>query len=153
VYRAVISFLVAVPLLVPPGMCACRLGLRAPAQAIAASASTCSSPRRGCCGHRATAAQKNADRRASCRDAIALTESQAPTAPGKTHEPGCPALLTADHSKLAGQNSLAEQFPTIHVHGVHTTDDIADGTSRVTHFHPPGLVSQRLYVSFRTLLI
>jgi hypothetical protein len=147
------SFLVAVPLLMPPGLCACRLGLPAPAQTVAESAGTCSSARRACCGHRKFAAKRTADRRASSCDSTTLTANKVPAQPGQVHESGCPALLTADHAKLARQNKPAPTILTTHPDGVRSIDAVAAATSPVADFHPPRPASRSLYLSFRTLLI
>jgi hypothetical protein len=145
VLRAVISFLVAVPLLVPPGMCACRFGLPEPAQVSAESDGLCRKPQRACCAHRKIAVQHNVDHH--------VAENQLPARPGQTHEPGCPALLTADHSKLARHDDGAAPALTLQQESARTLDALPAPPTRLAGAPVFAPASCPLYLFLRCLLI
>ena len=151
--RAVVSFLVAVPLLMPPGVCACRLGMSGPAPIARESAGVCPSPQRACCAHRKIAARHNVDVRAHSRDSLWVRESQSPPRPGNAHEPGCPALLTTDHSKVAERTNTPSPVLTTHVDGLVTVDLEPTRPIMLVGEHTYVRTSSRLYLSFRSLLI
>jgi hypothetical protein len=153
VLRAVISFLVAVPLLVPPGMCACRIVLPGPAPGSAESAGVCQKPQRDCCAHRKIAVKLKVDDHVASRGSASSREKQHPTRPGKTHEPGCPALLTADHSKLAGQNHGDAPSLTVQHESARTLDAMPTTPTRLAGAHGFGPAPCPLYLSLRCLLI
>jgi len=152
VLRAVISLLVALPLLLPPGVCACRLALAAAAPPSPDSVDICRTPQHACCAHRKNAARHNVDRRTASANSTSLRESQGP-APGKTHEPGCPALLTADHSKLSERTNTTSPILTVSQDGVRAVDADITGPASAVASQAVAPSSRPLYLSFRSLLI
>src|SRR4051794_27500617 len=87
--RAVVSLLVALPLLMPPGVCVCRC---APVDRPSTALRTVARPACAhCCAHHKTKHQRAGTTLLTVPDG-----SQVPT-----HAPGCPALLTPDHAKVA----------------------------------------------------
>lgn len=101
-FRAVITFLIAVPMLMPPGMCICQF---APTETPAAGTRAVAA-RTPAVGHSSNAGRNC--RCDSCREQAPAPDGQEPTpagspthpGPGK-HAPGCPALLGDTPTKMA----------------------------------------------------
>jgi hypothetical protein len=156
VFRAFVSFLVALPLLMPPGMCVCRF---APATATAVETAgrtdACVAGEHGCCGHRHIVNKPTADEGShsiSARFSVPTAEEHGPTQPNQPHEPGCPALQTSDHVKRAEQNHVSVAL-CVRLSTSGVVEDFKPLTSSVVANHATVQASLPLYLSFRTLLI
>jgi hypothetical protein len=153
VLRAVISFLVAVPLLAPPGVCACRFSLPEPARVSSESDGLCRTSQRACCAHRKVAAGHNLDHRDSSRQSAPSQRTELPAGPGETHEPGCPALLTADHAKLSRPNNAAAPVIDVQQASASTIEAAPTMLTALTDTPASAPASCPLYLSLHCLLI
>ena len=159
-FRALASLLVALPLLMPPGMCVCQFGPLGPVTAAASESAArpdgaCPAGDRGCCGHRKAAVKRKADgndRPISSRLPVPGRGEGVPDRPDRPHEPGCPALRAPDHSKLAEQNR-ASLILAVNRDGVSLAEGVLAGRSFDVPAQIRGQASPPLYLSFCTLLI
>src|SRR5262245_61263139 len=133
-------------------MCACRLGPLAPAPLAGESAGDCRTPQRACCVHRKHAARHNVEGPVAS-NSKSLRESHVPAGPGETHEPGCPALQTADHSKFARQNQIDSPVLTVQQDRERMIEAVPAGTTELAGGYASPPSSCPLYLSLRTLLI
>lgn len=155
--RSVVTFLVAVPMLMPPGMCICQFAPTGKASAV-----TRSEVGQQRVGH--TADSRTDCRCDSCRERAAAaglptggedgpsSSDEAPFGPGK-HAPGCPAALGDVPTKMAAStvtihldtNPVGCFVPPV----VEPTASV--GRGRVCVSHPAA--SPPLFISHCSLLI
>lgn len=165
--RTIVTVLVGLPLLMPPGMCVCQFGSRRYAAATVPTASgqggTASvqgrvpvkaSPRKCiCCKNCGRAIDESSAAMHSCGSDRGIESDQDRSTPVEDrHAPGCPALKTVDQSKWSEPLNI----PLI-------TPDAALGSSLALAegFRPslpstagtPTQSAQPLYLTLRTLLI
>lgn len=153
------SFLAALPLLLPPGLCACRFGLLGCATAAAGVPTVrpgeCPAADHGCCGHRKAAARRQADgngRPTASRLAVPGRGEALPAHPNPPHEPGCPALRVPDHSQRAEPNTHS-LILAADVHSVAVGEVVPLCRPFAVPAEIRGPASPPLYLSFCTLLI
>jgi hypothetical protein len=156
VFRALVSLLVAVPLLMPPGTCLCRSGVLGSARAIACQSvgrqGDCGpTAERGCCRHHKPAGKcenRDQETRVSRRTPV----PGCPAAPEQRHEPKCPALRTPDYSKVAGRYDVALVL-TLDQELFRVAQILPTSRPALTELVSPATIAPPLYLSHCTLLI
>src|SRR6266852_5182234 len=112
--RALLCFLVTLQMLMPPGFCVCHFVHGCPATTPVQPVSPDSEqPLTCCCGCRNNKVEAKAAsvQRDDQPVLLGSRSSGLPTPTDRPHAPGCPALQTVDHSKVAERNNIPLTSP------------------------------------------
>lgn len=172
VYRGLVSLLIALPLLMPPGMCVCQfLACERPSPARpaavglnrssspTASESDSPAPPSGCACSARQAAQSSGGDAALAGKALgpaaAATHSadtSGPLTPPPGHAPSCPASQSAGQSKSAATPSLVLDF-AVELAAVGDVVFVSPRPADHRTSQPVGTADGPLYLAYRSLLI
>lgn len=153
--RTLVSILTVLPLLMPPGMCVCQF----------VKPGTPPAGTGGDRGARLVPAPQHDGEQAKCHSCPCHSKTSAVaarpgTVPGSgrpkpndpAHEPGCPALKTVDHSKVAEQNHPVID-PVVPASGGVGSRIGAPPAALPRLPEPAAVSSPPAYITFRALLI
>jgi hypothetical protein len=165
--RTVLTFLVGVPLLLPPGMCVCRFGSDSCCAAHPAGLeghenasvpqrlqSSETSRKHVCCSHgaRRSEASQSPSTQSSGAVHVAPCAHDHSVPPSRRHVPGCPALQTTDYSKWSEPVSV-RLLPPEAISGFYRPVESNSGSFEHFPSFTPVEPGYPLYLALRTLLI
>lgn len=151
-FRAAVTFLVALPLLMPPGMCICQFARlsRSHPSSLSFGMPPAGTPTRAGCGQCSCFARS--ENHVHVEDDRPDADLDSCPQPVSRHEPGCPAVNTVDWSKIGSSITTVDVQPAP-TGSVPLSDLVAASPafSRLGHAAPAS--RDHIYITFRTLLI
>ena len=153
--RALVSILVVLPMLMPPGMCVCRFfqrGMHGREAGRFERAQSCQLA--GCCEHcQGVPDQDDCDEHAKSEtQAVTATDGPGHPGPVERHPPGCPAVQRVDHTRIVER---VDHAPIVTAIETGICLSVATPSSPSVRLASPirGLSDPPIYLDHCTLLI